>query len=64
MMLAMLLSKPLAAPEPKRVAVPDAKTGELLLIVQACAICETDLHVVDGELASPESRQRTGNLPE
>jgi propanol-preferring alcohol dehydrogenase len=27
--------------------------GQLLLAVSACAVCRTDLHVVDGELADP-----------
>ncbi|MCI0568583.1 MAG: zinc-dependent alcohol dehydrogenase family protein, partial [Acidobacteria bacterium] len=31
--------------------VPGA--GQVLLEVQACAVCRTDLHVVDGELANP-----------
>jgi propanol-preferring alcohol dehydrogenase len=32
-------------------AVPDPGPGQLLLRVRACAVCRTDLHVVDGELA-------------
>ncbi|HJV71564.1 zinc-dependent alcohol dehydrogenase family protein [Ideonella sp.] len=28
--------------------------GELRLVVEACAVCRTDLHVVDGELALPK----------
>jgi alcohol dehydrogenase, propanol-preferring len=30
--------------------VPRAGPGELLLRVRACAVCRTDLHIVDGEL--------------
>ena len=30
--------------------IPRPKPGELLLKVRACAVCRTDLHVVDGEL--------------
>ena len=30
--------------------IPDPKPGELLLKVRACAVCRTDLHVVDGDL--------------
>ena len=30
---------------------PDPAAGELLVRVEACAVCRTDLHVVDGELA-------------
>ena len=29
---------------------PDPAAGELLVRVEACAVCRTDLHVVDGEL--------------
>ena len=54
MMSAMVLSKPLTALEPRRVPVPQAKTGELLLKVEACAVCRTDLHVIDGELQQPK----------
>ena len=28
--------------------------GELMLRVEACAVCRTDLHVVDGELPNPK----------
>jgi propanol-preferring alcohol dehydrogenase len=37
----------------QKVPVPVAAAGELLLKVQACGICRTDLHVVDGELSHP-----------
>src|SRR5829696_5717738 len=43
--------------EPLRVAevpVPEPGEGELLLRVRACAVCRTDLHVVDGELPHPK----------
>ena len=30
--------------------IPGPKPGELLLKVRACAVCRTDLHVVDGDL--------------
>ena len=35
--------------------VPSPTTGpdEVLLRVRACAVCRTDLHIVDGELANP-----------
>src|SRR3712207_8456127 len=42
--------------EPLRVAevpVPEPGEGQLLLRVHCCAVCRTDLHVVDGELAHP-----------
>jgi propanol-preferring alcohol dehydrogenase len=36
-----------------KMPIPAAAAGELLLKVQACGICRTDLHVVDGELTEP-----------
>jgi propanol-preferring alcohol dehydrogenase len=32
---------------------PQPGSGELRLRVEACAVCRTDLHVVDGELPLP-----------
>lgn len=34
-------------------AVPEPGPGQLLLRVRACAVCRTDLHLVDGELRDP-----------
>jgi alcohol dehydrogenase, propanol-preferring len=51
--LAMILDVP---GEPLRVAevpVPEPGQGQLLLRVHCCAVCRTDLHVVDGELPHP-----------
>ena len=42
--------------EPLRVAevpLPEPGEGQLLLRVHCCAVCRTDLHVVDGELPHP-----------
>jgi alcohol dehydrogenase, propanol-preferring len=50
---AMILDVP---GEPLRVAevpVPEPGEGQLLLRVHCCAVCRTDLHVVDGELPHP-----------
>jgi alcohol dehydrogenase, propanol-preferring len=33
---------------------PSPGTGELLIEVSACAVCRTDLHVVDGDLKHPK----------
>ena len=52
-MRAMILDVP---GEPLRVAevpVPEPGEGQLLLRVHCCAVCGTDLHVVDGELPDP-----------
>ncbi|HEX6011930.1 MAG TPA: zinc-dependent alcohol dehydrogenase family protein, partial [Geminicoccaceae bacterium] len=42
---------PLRAAE---VAVPAARAGQVVIAVQACAVCRTDLHIVDGELPRPK----------
>ena len=52
-MRAMILDAP---GEPLRAAdvpVPEPGAGQVLLRVRACAVCRTDLHVVDGELPDP-----------
>ena len=33
---------------------PHARAGQILLRVRACAVCRTDLHIVDGELDRPK----------
>lgn len=53
-MRAMVLDKP-AAVETKPLALKEVPTpgpapGQLLIEVKACAVCRTDLHVVEGEL--------------
>ena len=53
-MQAMVLD---AARTPLRLAeLPEPRVGpdEILLRVHACAVCRTDLHVVDGELPNPK----------
>ena len=61
--MAMVLTEPLTPLQPRQVPVPRPKSGELLVKVEACAVCRTDLHVVDGELPEPEiaSNTRTRN---
>ena len=52
-MLAMILEKP---GQPLRAVdwpCPIPGDNQVLLKVQACAVCRTDLHVVDGELPNP-----------
>ena len=34
--------------------VPEPGMGEILIQVSACAVCRTDLHVLDGELPNPK----------
>ncbi len=53
-MRAMLLEAPR---QPLRLAElpgPEPGPGQVLVQVRACAVCRTDLHVVDGELPSPK----------
>jgi alcohol dehydrogenase, propanol-preferring len=52
-MAAMVLAGPGATLQPRRLAVPEPGPGQLRLLVCACAVCRTDLHVVDGELTQP-----------
>ena len=53
-MLAMILD---TAGKPLRKAdmpSPNPGTGQVSIHVHACAVCRTDLHVVDGELTNPK----------
>jgi propanol-preferring alcohol dehydrogenase len=34
-------------------ATPEPGPGEVRVAIEACAVCRTDLHVVDGELPDP-----------
>jgi propanol-preferring alcohol dehydrogenase len=52
-MHAMVLERPGEPLKAGKVPIPAAGAGELLIKVQACGICRTDLHVVDGELTEP-----------
>lgn len=52
-MHAMVLERPGAKLKAMKLPVPTVRTGELLLKVQACGICRTDLHIIDGELVNP-----------
>jgi len=51
-MRAMILRRPNAPLETADVPIPRAKEGQVVLRVECCAVCRTDLHVVDGELAN------------
>jgi propanol-preferring alcohol dehydrogenase len=53
-MLAMLLEAPGKALRPAEIPVPRPDAGQILIRVEACGVCRTDLHVVDGELARPK----------
>lgn len=53
-MRAMLLRQPKTPLEAVDVEVPEAGPGQVLIRVECCAVCRTDLHVVDGELPDPK----------
>jgi alcohol dehydrogenase, propanol-preferring len=53
-MRAMVLEAPGRGLEPRTLATPVPGPGQVLVEVAACAVCRTDLHVVDGELTQPK----------
>jgi propanol-preferring alcohol dehydrogenase len=52
-MHAMVLDRPGAPLRLEQRPDPSPGPGEVRLRVEACAVCRTDLHIVDGELAVP-----------
>ena len=52
-MRAMVLKRPGERLVMEERAEPRPGAGELLLQVEACGVCRTDLHVVDGDLPDP-----------
>ncbi len=53
-MRAMLLDAPRTRLRLVAMTVPEPGPGQVLIRVHACAVCRTDLHVVDGELDRPK----------
>jgi len=53
-MRAMLLDEPGKPLQLRELPTPVAQPGQLLVRVAACAVCRTDLHIVDGELPNPK----------
>jgi propanol-preferring alcohol dehydrogenase len=53
-MRAMVLFETHTALKETQLPDPTPSTGEILVRVEACAVCRTDLHVVDGELPNPQ----------
>lgn len=51
-MKAMVLEKPNTPLALKDVTIPKVKAKEVLLQIEACGVCRTDLHIIDGELPS------------
>jgi alcohol dehydrogenase, propanol-preferring len=52
-MTAMVLEAPGEPLRRAELQVPSPSAGQVLLRVRACAVCRTDLHVIDGELPEP-----------
>jgi propanol-preferring alcohol dehydrogenase len=53
-MRAMILERTREPLVLRELPVPEPGAGEVRLKVHACAVCRTDLHVVDGELPNPK----------
>ena len=53
-MRAMVLNEPKLLLELRDVQKPKPGKGQLLVRVSTCAVCRTDLHVVDSELPNPK----------
>lgn len=53
-MRAMVLRRQGAPLVSEDVSVPTPGRGHVLIAVTACAVCRTDLHIVDGDLPSPK----------
>jgi propanol-preferring alcohol dehydrogenase len=53
-MRAMILENPGQPLRKADLPMPKPGGGQLLIRVRACAVCRTDLHVVDGELTQPK----------
>ena len=53
-MRAMILDAPGEPLRAAEVPIPEPGPEQVLLRVRACAVCRTDLHVVDGELPGPK----------
>jgi len=53
-MRAMVLERPGTPLVLREGPVPRPPAGEILIEIEACGVCRTDLHVVDGELPHPK----------
>ncbi|MDB6109703.1 MAG: zinc-binding alcohol dehydrogenase family protein [Pedosphaera sp.] len=53
-MKAMLMKGPRQPLQMVDLPMPKPGSGQVLVHVHACAVCRTDLHVIDGELANPK----------
>lgn len=40
--------------QPADIPIPKADAGQVLVKINACAVCRTDLHIIDGDLPDPK----------
>lgn len=53
-MRAVMVNRPGEAPVLGEIPLPEPAAGEVLIEVEACGVCRTDLHIVDGEIDTPK----------
>jgi propanol-preferring alcohol dehydrogenase len=53
-MRAMMLEAQRSPLQLREVPIPEPGPGQVLVRVHACAVCRTDLHVIDGDLPDPK----------
>jgi propanol-preferring alcohol dehydrogenase len=53
-MHAQILTAPHLPLRASEVPAPQPGEGQVLIAVKACAVCRTDLHIIDGELSDPK----------
>ncbi len=53
-MRAMVLEQPHRPLVPRDLPIPEPGAGQVLIKVEACGVCRTDLHIADGELTAPK----------
>src|SRR5256885_4380878 len=57
----MVFTAPGQPLEPRELPDPEPGPGEVLLRVRACAVCRTDLHLLDGEVDVPHPPRVLGH---
>jgi alcohol dehydrogenase, propanol-preferring len=50
----MVLDAPRTPLRPAQLPEPEPAAGQVLIAIDVCGVCRTDLHVVDGELTKPK----------
>ncbi|PWE31402.1 alcohol dehydrogenase [Maritimibacter sp. 55A14] len=52
-MRAMVLERPGGRLEAREIELPEPGAGEVRIRIEACGVCRTDLHILDGDLPDP-----------